>query len=95
MKLELKVTYNDGSAVSTDATTADLVAFEERFNRSVARLESELKLTDICWLAWRSMTRQKKTAADFGDWLESIDGVELTDSEEEPVPLESTASTSE
>ena len=94
MKLNLRVTYADGSAVDTAATTADLVAFEETFNRSVARIEAELRLTDVCWLAWRSVSRQGKTAADFHSWLESVDGVELVDSEADPVPLESTASTS-
>lgn len=95
MRLDLRITYNDGSAVVTPATTADLVAFEERFNRSVARLEAELRLTDVCWLAWRSLTRQGKTSAEFGPWLESIDGVELVDGEASPSPLEPTASTSE
>lgn len=88
MKITMTVTYADGSAVSTAATTADLVAFEDHFNRSVARLEVELRLTDICWLAWRSLSRQGKTAADFTAWLETIDGVELTDSEANPVPLD-------
>ena len=86
MRLDLRITYNDGSAVDTAATTADLVAFEEHFSRSVARLEVELRLTDICWLGWTSLTRQGKTAADFHSWLETIDGVALVDAEE-PVPL--------
>ena len=94
MKITLRVTYNDGAAVDTDATTADLVAFEDQFDRSVIRLESDLRLRDLCWLAWRSLTRQGKTAAEFGAWLETIDAVELTDGEVSPVPLESTASTS-
>lgn len=95
MKVNLRVSYADGSAVETAATTADLVAFEETFDRSVARLEVELRLTDICWLAWKSLTRQGKTTAAFTAWLESIDGVELTDGEPEPAPLVQTASISE
>jgi hypothetical protein len=95
MRLDLRITYADGSAVDTAATTADLVAFEEHFDRSVARLEAELRLTDVCWLAWTSVTRQGKTSADFKSWLESIEGVELTDGEASPVPLAPTASTSE
>ena len=95
MRLDLRVTYNDGSAVDTAATTADLVAFEETFDRSVVNLQAELRLRDICWLAWKSLTRQAKTSAEFGAWLETIDGVELVDGEADPVPLESTASTSD
>ena len=94
MRLTLRVTSLDGSAVDTAATTADLVAFEEHFNRSVARLEAELRLTDVCWLAWRSLSRQGKTAAEFAAWLETIDGVELVDGEASPVPLEPSPSTS-
>lgn len=93
MKLNLRVTYNDGSAVPADATTADLVAFEETFNRSVARLEIELRLTDICWLAWKSLTRQQKTGADFTAWLETVEGVELVEDDEDLVPLDSSPST--
>lgn len=94
MRLDLRITYADGSAVDTPATTADLVAFEQTFDRSVARLEAELRLTDVCWLAWRSLTRQGKTSAEFQSWLESIDGVELVEGEASPAPLESTAPTS-
>lgn len=88
MKINLRVTLNDGSAVDTIATTADLVDFEEQFSRSVARLEVELRLTDICWLAWRSLIRQTKTSMDFKPWLDTIDGVELMDTEP-TAPLES------
>jgi hypothetical protein len=95
MRINLRVTYADGSAVDTDATTADLVAFEAQFDRSVVNLEAELRLTDICWLAWRSLSRQAKTAAEFTPWLETIDSVELTDSEASPVPLAPSQSISE
>lgn len=90
MKINLRITSNDGAAVDTTATTADLVAFEEQFNRSVARLEAELRLTDICWLAWQSQRRQQMTALDFHPWLDTIDSVELTESEATPAPLAQT-----
>lgn len=95
MRLDLRITYNDGSAVDTAATTADLVAFEDTFDKSVVHLDTDLRLRDICWLAWKSVSRQGLTTAEFSAWLESIDGVELTDGQGEPVPLESTASTSD
>ena len=95
MRLDLRVTYADGAEVATAATTPDLVAFEEHFDRSVARLEAELRLTDICWLAWQSLTRQAKTTADFGSWLNSVENVALTDGEAAPVPLGPTPSISE
>ena len=87
MRINLRITSNDGSAVETAATTADLVAFEEHFSRSVARLEAELRLTDICWLAWHSQRRRDQTALEVHPWLGTIDGVGLSGGEAEPVPL--------
>lgn len=94
MKINLRVVYNDGATVEATATTADLVAFEGYFSRSVARLEDEFRLTDVCWLAWKSLTRQGKTTADFAAWLESVDTVDFGSTEAAPVPLEPGASTS-
>lgn len=93
MRINLRVTYTDGTAAAdTAAVTADLVAFEEHFNRSVARLEVELRLTDICWLAWHSLHRKGSTGLEFHPWLETVDGVELTEGTA-PVPLETSPST--
>ena len=89
MKLALRITNADGSAVDVTASIADLVAFEDQFSRSVARLEAELRLTDVCWLAWHSQSRRGQTPLDFHAWLETIDGVELVDAEE-PAPLAQT-----
>ena len=94
MKINLRITYADGSAVDTAATTADLVAFEEHFSRSIMNLEAELRFTDICWLAWHSQRRKDQTAIEFHPWLETLDGVELSEGEVTPSPLEPTASTS-
>ena len=95
MKLTLRVTTLDGSAVDTDATTADLVAFEDHFDRSVTVLDEGLRLKHVTWLAWRSLTRQGKTTAEFPAWLETIDSAEIVGAEASPPPLEPTASTSD
>jgi hypothetical protein len=92
MRMNMKVTYNDGAGVDVVVSAPDLVAFEREFDRSVARFESEVKFTDICWLAWHKLNRDKK-AGGFDEWLETLDGVEIADSSE-PVPLETTALTS-
>lgn len=94
MKINTRVTYNDGTAVDVTAGTVDLVAFEDTFDRSLANFETEMRYRDVCWLAWTSQRRQGKTGLDFGAWLETVDGVELRDATE-PVPLEQTATTSE
>lgn len=88
MKINLRVVYNDGAAVDTAATTPDLMGFEDRFNKSITIVDTELRLTHLLWLAWASLTRQGKTAATFEDWCNSVDSCVLTDGEATPVPLE-------
>ena len=97
MKINLRITYADGSAADVAAVTADLVAFEDEKDRSVARLDDELKYGDVCWLAWHAEFRGGRTPLEFDPWLDALGegGVSLADAEVEPVPLGSTAPTSE
>lgn len=88
MRIDLRVEYNDGTAVDTAAVTADLVAFEDAFNRSIAKLRIELRLKDVCWLAWQSLTRRGLVTAPFAEWLLTVDDAQLTSGEAEPVPLD-------
>jgi len=93
MRMNLKVTYNDGSAADASVSAADLVAFEDTFDRSVAKFADEMKFKDICWLAWRSLSKRAGVTDDFEQWLEGIDSVEAVEVDE-IVPLETTATTS-
>jgi hypothetical protein len=92
MKMQLRVTYNDGAGADVTVSAPDLVAFEREFDRSVARFESEVKFTDLVWLAWHRLKRDGK-AGDFDPWLETVDGIEVADVGE-PAPLDKTALTS-
>jgi hypothetical protein len=87
MKMNLEVTYNDTSATDVTVSVADFVAFESRFDRSVAKFGEEFKLTDMCWLAWHRIAKSDKKAGEFDDWLENVDSVEFKGAEE-IVPLE-------
>jgi len=89
MKMQLRVTYNDGAGADVEVAAPDLVAFEREFDRSVARFESEVKFTDLVWLAWHRLKREGK-AGDFDAWLETVDGIEVADVGE-PAPLDKTA----
>lgn len=87
MKLELKVTFNDGSTKDVDAVFADFVAFERTWNKSVAKLDEDLRLTDIAWLAWHSLFRTHAVAIPFDpDWINTIELVGVR--EEGEIPLE-------
>jgi hypothetical protein len=92
MRMNMTVTYTDGTGAAVVVSAPDLVAFEREFDRSVARFESEIKFTDICWLAWHKLNRDG-SAGDFDKWLEKLDGVEIADASE-PAPLDKTAHTS-
>jgi hypothetical protein len=90
MKLNLKVTFNNGESKEVEARFADFVAFERTWSRSVARFEQELRLTDLAWLAWSSSTRAKDTAKKFDpDWIDTVENVEVVETTSDS-PLETT-----
>lgn len=92
MKLALKVTYLDDSTDEVVARFGDFVAFEQAWNRSVANFQAELRLTDLGWMAWQVLTRQKETAKRFPEWVQGVANVEASDTEEgvSDSPLEPT-----
>lgn len=79
MKINLRVEFTSGESKEVTASAKDLVAFEDKFNRSVAKLESEFKFTDLVWLAWQSEQRRKETKKDFDSWLDDIESVTPSD----------------
>lgn len=88
MKIPLKVKYFDGTAEDVDAVFADFVAFERTWNKSVTNFDKDLRLTDLAWLSWHSLTRTRKTNAKFDpEWINTVESVEPR--EETDVPLES------
>lgn len=90
MKMHLRVTNNDGSAVEVTVSAADFVGFESTFNRSVAKFQDEFRLTDMYWLAWHSLRRSNPQVPEFTDWLEANDpDVEFSEESGDVVPLES------
>jgi|JI10StandDraft_1071094.scaffolds.fasta_scaffold162714_2 hypothetical protein len=92
IRFNISVSYADGSAAATVAGPPDLVAFEAAYDRSVARFETELRMTDILFLAWHSLKRQGKTSAGFDDWLNTVEDFQMDGAAEVP-PSETPAST--
>lgn len=82
MRMILRVELTDGSIEEVKCGARDFVAFEEKYERSVARFEQELKLTDLLFIAWHALTRQKKTTKDFQNWLDDVEAIEP--SEQDP-----------
>lgn len=90
MELNLRVVHNDDRVVDTTAVFADFVAFERTWNRSVIQFEREARLTDMAWLAWKSLVRTQKIDMPFDpQWLDTVKMIEVTKDEEES-PFDST-----
>lgn len=88
MRFGLEVTHTDGRVEACVADYPDLCAFESEFNRSVLKLNTELRLTDLGFLAWHSLKRQNKHSLAFAEWNLTVVQVRATDEDEELVPLE-------
>ena len=76
MNFNLLVTLLDGTATEVTGVAADLVAFESHFDLSVARLNSEVKITHLLYLAWHVLKRTGQTKDTFEKWVELVDKVE-------------------
>ena len=76
MQINLRVTYNDGNKKDLTAVAVDLVAFETKFDLSIARLEQNIKLTHLFFLAYNIEKRTGGTTEDFEKWLESVESIE-------------------
>ena len=74
MKINLQLT-NNGETKNIVCNAADMVAFEEKFNVSIASLTNEPKMSYMLYLAWHSEKRTGGTKDSFEKWLETVDMV--------------------
>jgi hypothetical protein len=87
MKIALTIEFVNGDKVDVEAAFPDFVGFERTWSRSVARLDSDLRLTDLAWLGWSAMTRNKQTALKFDpDWVSTVVAVSPRE-DTDPGPL--------
>jgi len=70
--INLQIKFLDDSTADCVAIAADLIAFESHFDLSVARLEKEIRLTHLFFLAWHVQKRTGLTAETFEKWIESV-----------------------
>lgn len=82
MRIFLEVEYTTGEKVNVAASAVDLMKFEEKFELSIVKLDREVKLTHLMFLAWASLSRQKLTKLDFEQWAETVEVIGL--SEQDP-----------
>lgn len=84
MEMKLIVTMRDNTKKDCTAVFADFVMFERTWNRSVTNFQTELRLTDLAWLAWRSEIRKKNISVQFDEWLEQVSDIDVI-SDDAPV----------
>jgi hypothetical protein len=92
MKLGLTVHGTDGKKRLAVVAFADFVKYEEVHDKSMAKVETEMKVRDLAWLAWHCEKRNKVTALDFDAWLDTVEQIS-SEGEDRIVPLESTQPT--
>lgn len=79
MQINLQLTFADTTKKTITATVADLIAFEAKFDLSVSRLDKEIKLTHLLFLAWHAEKRTKATELEFDAWVDTIEAVEANE----------------
>lgn len=77
--ISLKVVFVDGTEMDVLTTAADLIAFEERFDMSIAQLEKNLRMTHLFFIAWNALKRVGETKDVFEKWIEAVQMVTVTD----------------
>mgnify|MGYP006921316459 CR=1 FL=1 len=80
MRMNLAIEMQDGKTQEVTASAPDIVKFEEKFNISISKLEKEMKLTHLFFLAYSALKRQGKTDLEFDAWLETIEGIGVSQS---------------
>jgi hypothetical protein len=79
MNFNLDIKYLDGTTKTVTGMAADFVAFETKFDLSMARLENEIRLTHLFFLGWHVEHRTGETKLTFEKWLESVEIVQPAD----------------
>ena len=77
--INLQINFVDGQTAEVSAIAIDQIRFESHFDLSMAKLQSEMKLTHLYWLAWQTQQRTGATKNDFDTWAETVESIEAVD----------------
>ena len=78
MKITLRIEFTDGTHKDILVSAADMVAFEDKFNVSIAKLDDP-RIGWLLFLAWHSEKRRKATDKSYEDWLDLVETVGATE----------------
>jgi hypothetical protein len=79
LKIDLRIEYLSGDVSEVTAQASDLVAFEDKYNISVSKLETEMKFSHLLFLAWHASKRAKLTDKVFEEWIELVSSAGVPD----------------
>lgn len=77
--ITLKVVFADGTETEVSTVAADLIAFETRFDMSIAALEKNVRMTHLFFIAYSALKRLGSTSDDFEKWVDSVSMVTVGD----------------
>ena len=80
MKINLQISYISGDSREVTATASDMVTFEEKFDKSIAVLTDNPKMSHLLFLAYAAEKRTGGTKDSWEKWLETIESVGAKDS---------------
>ena len=75
--INLLLTFIDDTSREVTAIIADLMAFEDKFDKSVSDFGSGVRLSWLVYIAWTAETRTKMTTLDYEKYAESIKAVQV------------------
>jgi hypothetical protein len=80
--INLQIQFIDGTTADVSTTAADYIRFETHFDKSIAALGEDVRLTYMFFLAWSAQKRTKDTDLEFEAWSESVAMVGESDPKE-------------
>jgi hypothetical protein len=70
--LNLQIQFIDGSTADVSTSAADYIKFETYFDKSIATLGTDVRITYMFYLAWAALKRTGGTELDFDPWSETV-----------------------
>ena len=70
--INLQIQFTDGTSLDVSTTAADYIKFETHFDKSIAELGKDVRLTYMFFLAWSASKRTGKTELEFEAWSETV-----------------------
>ena len=77
--INLLITFVSGESREVTAIISDLMAFEDKFDKSVADFQKGVRLSWLVFISWTAETRTKATTLEFDAYADTISAVEVPD----------------